>query len=67
MNNSIPNYRKLQTFATSILKQNNKDIGTTPILKSILNQTLQTQATEQLKADPYERTSKRKGHLSGRK
>jgi putative transposase len=35
---------------------NNKDSGVAALLESVLNQILQAQATEQLKAEPYERT-----------
>ena len=39
---------------------NNKDSGMATLMESILNQILQAQATEQLQAEPYERTDERK-------
>jgi putative transposase len=44
---------------------NNKDSGVSALLESVLNQILQAQATEQLQAEPYERTDKRKGYRNG--
>ena len=44
---------------------NNKDDGVSALLESVLNQILQAQATEQLQAEPYERTDKRKGNRNG--
>jgi putative transposase len=44
---------------------NNKDAGVSALLESVLNQILQAQATEQLQAEPYERTDKRKGYRNG--
>lgn len=44
---------------------NNKDSGVAALLESVLNQILQAQATEQLEAEPYERTSERKGYRNG--
>jgi putative transposase len=35
------------------------------LLESVLNQVLQAQATEQLRAEPYERTEERKGYRNG--
>ena len=44
---------------------NNKDSGVSALLESVLNQVLQAQATEQLQAQPYERTDERKGYRNG--
>ena len=44
---------------------NKKDSGVAALLESILNQILQAQATEQLQAEPYERTEERKGYRNG--
>jgi len=44
---------------------NNKDSGVAALLESILNQVLQAQATEQLQAEPYERTDERQGYRNG--
>jgi len=44
---------------------NNKDSGVAALLESVLNQILQAQATEQLQAEPYERTDERKGYRNG--
>src|SRR5690554_6557931 len=44
---------------------NNKDAGVSALLESVLNQVLQAQATEQLQAEPYERTDERKGYRNG--
>lgn len=44
---------------------NNKDSGLSALLESVLNQILQAQATEQLQAEPYERTDERKGYRNG--
>jgi len=35
------------------------------LLESVLNQILQAEATEQLYAEPYERTEERKGYRNG--
>ena len=43
---------------------NNKDASVSALLESVLNQILQTQATEHLQAEPYERTDKRKRNHS---
>jgi len=37
-----------------------KDEGMTKLLESVLNQVLQAQAAEQIKAEPYERMKKEK-------
>lgn len=44
---------------------NDKDSGVAALLESVLNQILQAQATEQLQAEPYERTAERKGYRNG--
>jgi putative transposase len=41
---------------------NSKEEGVAALLKSVLNQVLQAQATEQLAAEPYERNEDRKGY-----
>lgn len=43
----------------------NKDSGVAALLESVLNQILQAQATEQLKAEPYERSDERQGYRNG--
>ena len=42
-----------------------KDEGMAKFLESILNQILQAQATEQIKAEPYERTEERQAYRNG--
>ncbi|MDN5345973.1 MAG: putative transposase [Petrotoga sp.] len=42
-----------------------KDAGVAKLLESVLNQILQAQVTEQLKAEPYERTEERQGYRNG--
>jgi putative transposase len=42
-----------------------KDKGVAHLLEQVLNQFLQAQATEQLKAYPYERTGERQGYRNG--
>ncbi|OUM88532.1 MAG: transposase [Bacillus thermozeamaize] len=44
---------------------NSQDAGVTKLLESVLNQVLQAQATEQLGAEPYERTEGRQGYRNG--
>jgi len=44
---------------------NTQDAGVAKLLESVLNQVLQAQATEQLRAEPYERTEERKGYRNG--
>lgn len=41
------------------------DAGVTALLESVLNQILQAEATEQLGAEPYERTEERNGYRNG--
>lgn len=57
------------TVDSQILHQlflsNSKDSGVSALLESVLNQILQAQATEQLQAEPYERTSERQGYRNG--
>ena len=43
-----------------LLLKGAKDEGMAKLLESILNQILQAQATEQINAEPYERTEKEK-------
>ena len=42
-----------------------KDEGMAKLLESVLNQVLQAQATEQIKAEPYERTKEREDYRNG--
>jgi len=44
---------------------NSQDAGVAKLLESVLNQVLQAQATEQLGAEPYERTEERQGYRNG--
>jgi len=44
---------------------NSQDAGVAKLLESVLNQVLQAQATEQLGAEPYERTEGRQGYRNG--
>ncbi|WP_024985211.1 IS256 family transposase [Brevibacillus borstelensis] len=44
---------------------NSQDAGVAKLLESVLNQVLEAQATEQLRAEPYERTENRQGYRSG--
>jgi putative transposase len=44
---------------------NSQDAGVAKLLESVLNQVLQAQATEQLGAEPYERTDERQGYRNG--
>jgi len=41
------------------------DRGIANLLEAVLNQVLEAQATEQLKAQPYQRTEERTGHRNG--
>lgn len=43
----------------------NQDPGVAKLLESVLNQILKAQVTEQLGAEPYERTEERKGYRNG--
>ena len=42
-----------------------KDSGVSALLESVLNQILEAEATEQLQAEPYERTDERQGYRNG--
>ena len=42
-----------------------KDEGMAKLLESVLNQILQAQAAEQIKAEPYERTEERQDYCNG--
>ena len=57
------------TLDSEILQQlflsNSKDEGVSALLESVLNQVLQAEATEQLCAEPYERTEERTGYRNG--
>jgi len=48
-----------------LLLKGAKDEGMAKLLESILNQILQAQATEQINAEPYERTDERKDYRNG--
>uniref|UniRef100_UPI000481FE30 transposase n=1 Tax=Desulfotruncus alcoholivorax TaxID=265477 RepID=UPI000481FE30 len=54
-----------QELLHRLFLSNNKDSGVAALLESVLNQILQAQATEQLQAEPYERTGERKGYRNG--
>jgi putative transposase len=45
--------------------KDSKDDGVAKLLESVLNQILKAQVTEQLEAEPYERTEERKGYRNG--
>jgi putative transposase len=44
---------------------NSRDAGIAKLLESVLNQVLQAQVTEQLAAEPYERTEERQAYRNG--
>jgi len=48
-----------------LLLNDAKDAGIAKLLESILNQVLNIQASEQLRAEPYERTEERQGYRNG--
>ncbi len=48
-----------------LLLKGAKDEGMAKLLESIFNQILQAQATEQINAEPYERTNERKDYRNG--
>lgn len=54
-----------QELLHRLFLSDNKDSGVAALLESVLNQILQAQATEQLEAEPYERTEERKGYRNG--
>ncbi|KUK52904.1 MAG: Transposase mutator type [Desulfotomaculum sp. 46_296] len=54
-----------QELLYQLFLNNHKDSGVAALLESVLNQILQAQATEQLEAEPYERTDERKGYRNG--
>lgn len=54
-----------QELLHQLFLSNNKDAGMAALMESVLNQILQAQATEQLQAEPYERTMERKGYRNG--
>lgn len=54
-----------QELLHRLFLSDNKDSGVAALLESVLNQILQAQATEQLEAEPYERTEVRKGYRNG--
>src|SRR5690606_40615555 len=45
--------------------KNSQDAGVASLLEAVLNQVLEAQATEQLNAEPYERTENRQGYRNG--
>lgn len=57
------------TLDSEILHQlfmgKSKDSGVSKLLESVLNQILQAEATDQLQAEPYERTDSRRGYRNG--
>jgi len=57
------------TLDETILHQSfigeSRDAGVAALLETVLNQVLRAQATEQLKAERYERTEKRQGYRNG--
>jgi transposase-like protein len=57
------------TLDSEILHQlflkDSKDDGVAKLLESVLNQILKAQVSEQLAAEPYERTEERKGYRNG--
>lgn len=54
-----------QELLHRLFLSDSKDDGLAALLESVLDQILQAQATEQLQAEPYERTSERKGYRNG--
>ena len=44
-----------------------KDEGLAKLAEQVLNQILKAQASEQLRAEPYERTDERQGYKNGRR
>ncbi|MGB9840696.1 IS256 family transposase [Thermovenabulum sp.] len=48
-----------------LLLKGTKDEGMAKLLESVFNQILQAQATEQIKAEPYERTEERQDYRNG--
>lgn len=54
-----------QELLHQLFLSNNKVSGVAALLESVLNQILQAQATEQLQAEPYERTADRMGYRNG--
>ncbi|GLG02819.1 hypothetical protein Alches_28610 [Alicyclobacillus hesperidum subsp. aegles] len=42
-----------------------QDSGVAKLVERVLNQVLQAQMAEQLKAEPYERSAERRGHRNG--
>lgn len=61
---SIPDYPRFTTFASTVFIRI-KRCGDSGLLESILNQVLQAQATEQLKAGHYERSEERAAYRNG--
>jgi len=57
------------TLSSEILQQlflgDSKDSGVNKLLESVLNQVLQAQVTEQIGAEPYQRTEDRKAYRNG--
>jgi putative transposase len=55
----------MPSFCSSYFWGNSQDAGVAALLESVLNQVLQAQTSEQLAAEPYERTEDRKGYQNG--
>src|SRR5262245_28844187 len=53
------------TLDDALLQRLFQNDGLKPLLESLLNQVLQTQASEQLQAAPYERNDQRQGYRNG--
>lgn len=53
------------TLDEALLQRLFQNDGLKPLLESLLNQVLQTQASDQLQAHPYERTEQRQGYRNG--
>ena len=51
-----------QELLNRLFLGNNKDAGVSALMESVLNHILQAQATEQLQAEPNERTVKSMGY-----
>lgn len=53
------------TLDQALLERLFENDGLKPLLESLLNQVLQTQASDQLQAAPYERSTERQGYRNG--
>ncbi len=54
-----------QELLHQLFLRNSKEAGVAKLLKSVLNQVLQAQVTEQVAAEPYERTEDRRAYRNG--